>query len=399
MLYFSNPCKQTASVVVACCCLSLSACHDDDRSANDLPLSEDIQPVSASDLQDEPLVSSNENPDSSEPGDDSDVVSANDSGEGGEDSSGADTSSADDEGNAEGEQKAENITALAADTDELSTLVSALESVNLDTVLADTSQVFTVFAPTNEAFAALGEDTFAELLNDSEALTRVLLNHVIIGESVDSETAISLAGTTITSEISVDLGVAFDGEQLTINGAVVSLADVFAENGVVHVIDRVLVPPAETNDDDDTTANGSARNIVETAIEAGSFSILVEALQATELDAVLSDEEALFTVFAPTDDAFEALGAERLQNLLSYPDLLRPILLRHVIPNAEVNAAQAFALAGETVDTAAEGRSVSITVQEGELFIDNAAVVTTDIQTSNGIIHVIDAVICRTCAE
>lgn len=385
MPFLSSRYRQATSIAAAMCLLLLTACHDDDRTANDLPVPESEPSTTASDLtgDDTPATT-----DDSE--DDAAVIAVSPATDTSNDTT-EDDDAAPSEDNDEVE---ETITDLAVATEDLSTLVSALQAAGLDSILADDSETFTVFAPTNAAFEALGEEALAGLLDDPDALSRVLLNHVIIGQSVDSETAISLSGTTQTNASSEDLGIAFNEGSLTINNATVTQADVVASNGVVHVIDQVLIPPAETD-----VTEEELPNIVETAINAGSFNTLVQALQATELDAVLADESRSFTVFAPTDEAFAALGSVRLENLLMYPDLLSPILLRHVLPDIAVSAAQAFSLVGQSVDTAAEDRQIAISLQDGQLFVDGSQVVTTDIQTSNGVIHVIDAVICKTCEE
>jgi len=119
---------------------------------------------------------------------------------------------------------------------------------------------------------------------------------------------------------------------------------------------------------------------------------LVTALQATALDSVLADHSGIFTVFAPTDDAFAALGQDTINALLNDTDTLSEILLTHVISGMTIDAVTAFSLTGGSVETAS-GSSVTLAIRNGALFINNARVVQTDIKAENGIIHVLDAVI------
>ena len=121
-------------------------------------------------------------------------------------------------------------------------------------------------------------------------------------------------------------------------------------------------------------SSGTLPNIVDTAVAAGSFTTLVAALQATGLDAVLADESATFTVFAPTDDAFATLGADTITALLGDTDTLSDILLYHVISGAAVDSTTAISLAGSNVETA-NGDEISLTVTDGSLFINDAQVI------------------------
>jgi uncharacterized surface protein with fasciclin (FAS1) repeats len=131
-------------------------------------------------------------------------------------------------------------------------------------------------------------------------------------------------------------------------------------------------------------------DIVDTAIQAGSFNTLVAAVQAAGLEATLRSEGP-FTVFAPTDAAFAKLPAGTVETLLmpENKDQLVSILTYHVLPGAVMSSD----IAGKTLDVATvEGSMVSIDATDG-VMIDNATVITADIETSNGVIHVIDTVI------
>lgn len=137
-----------------------------------------------------------------------------------------------------------------------------------------------------------------------------------------------------------------------------------------------------------THATTASNNIVETAVSAGSFNTLVAAVQAADLADTLAGEGP-YTVFAPTDEAFAKLPEGTIEHLLANPDQLREILLYHVVPG-RVTASQVVTLSNATT---AQGSDVNIRVAGGSVMIDNATVTATDIETSNGVIHVIDTVI------
>ncbi len=290
-----------------------------------------------------------------------------------------------------------NIVQTAVDAGSFNTLAAALGATGLDAVLADESRQFTVFAPTDDAFEALGQDTINALLADPEALTDILLYHVLADANVDSATAISLAGTAVQAANEDDLQISLSDGNLFINTSQVISADVVATNGTIHVIDTVLLPPA--GDDGANQGDGAGEpvepqlsNIVDTALAAGSFNTLAAALEATGLVGVLADEKATFTVFAPTDDAFAALGQDTIDALLADPDTLRDILLYHVVSGQAVNAETAISLAGSSV-TMANGDDTELSLAAGQLFVNESTVVATDVAASNGIIHVLDAVL------
>ena len=134
--------------------------------------------------------------------------------------------------------------------------------------------------------------------------------------------------------------------------------------------------------------HGSQKDIVDTAIEAGSFNTLVTAVQAAGLVETLKGDGP-FTVFAPTDEAFAAIPEADLEALLADKEALTAVLTYHVVPG-KVMAADVVELDSATT---VQGSDVDIEVSDGGVMVDGANVVTTDIETSNGVIHVIDAVI------
>jgi transforming growth factor-beta-induced protein len=262
------------------------------------------------------------------------------------------------------------------------TLVAAVQAAGLVDTLKGAGP-FTVFAPTDEAFAKLPAGTVENLLKPEnlETLKNVLLYHVVSGNvmaadvvTLDGKTADTVAGSAVN--ISVKDGKVFLNENVE-----VIITDIVTSNGVIHVIDTVLLPPAKLAD------------IVDTAVADGRFTTLVAAVQAAGLVDTLKGAGP-FTVFAPTDEAFAKLPAGTVENLLKPENLetLKNVLLYHVV-SGNVMAADVVTLDGKTADTVA-GSAVNISVKDGKVFLnENVQVIITDIVTSNGVIHVIDTVL------
>lgn len=269
------------------------------------------------------------------------------------------------------------------------TLVAALQATGLDETLANENATFTVFAPTDAAFALLGQEAIDGLLADTDTLSAILTYHVLDSE-VNSTAAIGAAGTKVATVNGASVGLSLDGDNLLVNTATVTTVDLQTDNGIIHVIDAVLMPPEAMMD--------STSNIVETAVAAGDFTTLVAALEATGLDATLADEEAEFTVFAPTDAAFAMIDAAVLDRLLENPDDLSAILLQHVVAGS-VDSVTAYTLNGQSAPTAAGTTEMPVTIpvainsSTDMLTFGGAQIVTKDIYANNGVIHVIDMVV------
>jgi len=273
-----------------------------------------------------------------------------------------------------------NIVETAIAAGGFETLVAAVSAAGLVDALSGEGP-FTVFAPTDEAFAALPAGTIDTLLADpSGDLTQILLYHVLGLKAMAADVTDSLEVETLqggTVKFSVVDGV------VKINDATIIVTDIEASNGVIHVIDAVIFPPAEEE------AAMPTMNIVETAVAAGGFETLVAAVSAAGLVDALSGEGP-FTVFAPTDEAFAALPAGTIDTLLADPtgDLTQ-ILLYHVLG---IKAMAADVTDGLEVETL-QGGAVKFSIVDGVVKINDATIVITDIEASNGVIHVIDAVI------
>ena len=263
------------------------------------------------------------------------------------------------------------------------TLVAAVQAAELVDTLKGEGP-FTVFAPTDDAFAALPEGTLDSLLlpENKQALTDILLYHVVAGKVMAADVVGLSSATTVLGQdlaINVDMGNVYLNESVQ-----VIITDIETSNGVIHVIDAVLLPPT------DETAS-EANTIVDVAVTDGRFTTLVAAVQAAELVETLSGEGP-FTVFAPTDDAFAALPAGTLDSLLlpENKQALTDILLYHVVAG-KVMAAD---VVGLTSAPTVLGADITIAVRDGNVFLnDTVQVIITDIETSNGVIHVIDAVL------
>jgi uncharacterized surface protein with fasciclin (FAS1) repeats len=232
---------------------------------------------------------------------------------------------------------------------------------------------FTVFAPTDAAFAALPEGTVEALLEDPTGdLAQILLYHVVGAKALSSSLE---DGQMITTLQGKDVKVKIEDGKVYINDAMVTVADVMADNGVVHVIDAVLLPP-----------NGSIAAFIKANESLG---MLAAALKETGLDEILSGKGP-FTLFAPTDAAFNAhVSGVNAQGLKSASSDLTELLLYHVV---ETEALSSGLFDGQKVKTV-QGDELEISFVNGDVYVNDAKVVMADVKTGNGVIHVIDAVL------
>ena len=276
-----------------------------------------------------------------------------------------------------------NLVALAQSNPNLSILVEAVVAADLQGTLAGTGP-FTVFAPTNAAFAALLTElgiSKADLLANKPLLTAVLTYHVLPARVLKSGVPLGKAITTVQGGIfKIDqVGSDFvitDGRNRT---AKITATDIAAANGVVHVIDRVILP--------------ADKNIVETAQAIPDFSILVEAVVAANLQGTLSGAGP-FTVFAPTNAAFADLLTElgvSKADLLADTALLTKVLTYHVLAGRVLKADVVPGTQPATVEGETFSIDASLVVTDKRM--RTAHIVATDVLTSNGVIHVLDKVI------
>ena len=276
-----------------------------------------------------------------------------------------------------GDEPLADIVDTAISAGKFNTLVAALQAADLVETLKGEGP-FTVFAPTDKAFETLPAGTVEDLLKpaNKSKLAAILTYHVISGE-IMSKDLLKLNSTSTVQGSSVSLGLALD------NARVVQ-ADIQCSNGVIHVIDSVILPREKT------TEKPSKEDIIDTAVSAGSFKTLAAALQAANLIETLKGKGP-FTVFAPTDAAFAKLPQGTVESLLqpSNKDKLTQILTYHVVPGI-VNADEVMK---SSYLRTVQGQPVSVNISNGKCMIDNASVIKADIYCSNGVIHVIDSVI------
>ncbi len=323
---------------------------------------------------------------------------------------------------------------------QFNTLVAAVKAAGLVETLAGPGP-FTVFAPTDAAFAKLPRATLNALLANPDQLRAILTYHVVPGRVLAADVVGLTSATSVQGE---PISIAVRDGKVFLNGnSQVVTTDIPATNGVIHVIDTVILPPSIAGAPAPAPAPGAhgpsvpagseayvvaagdnltriARrfgttvqalrdannisgdvifigqrlvvptpNIVTRATAAGNFNTLLAAVRAAGLVDTLNGPGP-FTVFAPTDAAFAKLPAGTLNSLLANPDQLRQILLYHVV-SGRVLAADVVGLSSAT---SVQGSPIAISVSGGQVTLNgNSRVIATDITASNGVIHVIDTVI------
>lgn len=285
----------------------------------------------------------------------------------------------------------DNIVDIAATNKNFSTLYSAIIAAGLADTLASADSEFTVFAPTNAAFNAVeaaNPGTLAALLADPKgALTTILTYHVVPGRLTAADV---LAAKTLKTVQGEELAVTVKNGEAYVNGAKITATDVPAKNGIVHVINGVLLPkavteapPAPGRSEAEKGVDMSDKTIAEIAV-AGGFNELVKALTAAGLVDVFT-KPGNYTVFAPTDEAFQALGDVNLTK-----EQLTNILLFHVVGD-QLKRDQIAT--DDYIPTLSDGKRIVVN-RDGSHIIDvsGAKLLVTDIQASNGTIHVIDSV-------
>lgn len=263
-------------------------------------------------------------------------------------------------------------TAVAAGS--FKTLAAALDAAGLVDTLKGKGP-FTVFAPTDEAFSKLPKGTVKKLLEpgNKQQLIDVLTYHVVKGR-VPAAKVVKLSGATTVNGQRVDILVE-DGK-VKVDNANVLKTDIECKNGIIHVIDNVILPAGD--------------NIPATAVKSGKFKTLVAAAKAAGLVEALSGKGP-FTVFAPTDEAFAKLPKGTVEALLKPENKakLASILKYHVV-QGRVYSTDALA-AGKAKTL--QGDAVRIAVKNKKAMVNDANLVATDLDASNGVIHVIDSVI------
>tara|TARA_B100001093_G_scaffold1194_1_gene1225 strand:- start:30314 stop:31804 length:1491 start_codon:yes stop_codon:yes gene_type:complete len=327
---------------------------------------------------------------------------------------------------------------VAGSTDH-TTLKTAIDACSLNGVLSGPGP-FTLFAPTDAAFNLLPAGTVTALLNDIPQLTDILKHHVV-SDSIMSSTltngqiVTTLLGTDVTVTINANGGVLIDN-------ALVTVADQLADNGVVHIIDAVLLPPKDCkgitngtamvdtcgtchqayiynfithqvvfvdnannllvgidydpsteivvlpNDASSPYWNDCPNTVYDIVVGSTDHTTLKTAIDACSLDGVLSGPGP-FTLFAPTDAAFNLLPAGTVTALLNDIPQLTDILKHHVVSDSVMSST----LTNGQIVTTLFGTDVTVTINANGVFIDNAQVTVADQLADNGVVHIIDAVL------
>jgi transforming growth factor-beta-induced protein len=276
---------------------------------------------------------------------------------------------------AHAQQKTIVETAVAAGN--FNTLVTAVKAAGLVETLSGHSQ-FTVFAPTDAAFAKVDPATLQSLLKpeNKSQLTQVLTYHLVSGRVAARDAYDLNSAPTVNGQ---RLPIDFKGASLKVGGATITVTDIQCSNGVIHVIDAVMLPKLDT--------------IPATAASTGQFKTLLAAVGAAGLGDVLSGPGP-FTVFAPNDEAFASLPAGTVESLLKPENKqqLIDILKYHVVSgrvydNDAVKAGKATTLLG---------RSIEVNFSAAGLKINDASVIAKNIETSNGVVHMINTVLIPT---
>jgi transforming growth factor-beta-induced protein len=314
------------------------------------------------------------------------------------------------------------VASATSDTPEFTTLLTAIEAADPAVLeaLSSNEEIFTVFAPTDAAFAtlfdALGEEAVADLLADPEALTEILLFHVHNGSSISAEQisqVFNVFGTDITLPLNTMNGQSIDltydeTQGVMVNGALLVTTDVMATNGIIHVIDVVILPESR---DIVTIFNSFSSQ------QPPQFSNLYGAIYAAELAETLSDPEAMYTVFAPIDSAFASLDADTMA--LVGADLVGTLtyhVVEGIVSTAALNdiffnlgtegyEAPAWFVGYDETTNAMEiltvnGQTIVITstsIIDGT--VNDANIVQLDVDASNGVIHIIDGVLVPSTGE
>ena len=258
------------------------------------------------------------------------------------------------------------------------TLETAVLAAGLEGTLSGEGP-FTVFAPTDAAFAAVDPDVLNSLLADPQgALTDVLTFHVVAGVAESSNVS---DGTAISSLLGQNLTFSFNDDGVFINDAMITVLDIKTDNGVVHVIDAVLIPEPRANRVEGTIMDVVSTSPVHTQLDA--------LIRAAGLDDELSSDGP-FSLFAPTDDAIAALPSEVTSALLADPTgALADVLLYHAVSGVAASEVLSDGLKFSNL----AGENLTVSINDDGIFIDNAKVTMADIFTDNGVVHVIDAVI------
>jgi transforming growth factor-beta-induced protein len=252
------------------------------------------------------------------------------------------------------------------------TLIAAVTAAGLADDLA-TGGPFTVFAPTDDAFAALPPGTVESLLGDIPALQNILLYHVLDGSKTAYELLWKRSAETLQGE---EVAISLNRSGIFINKSPLISPNVKAPNGIIHVIGAVLLPPPPES------------NLIETLEKDGRFTTLLAALEIAGLKDTVATG-GVFTIFAPTDDAFAALPPGTVESLVTNIPALKNILLYHAVEGSQSSKELLRERRVETL----QGSNVRVYKWRNGVFVNRSQVITADVTASNGTIHAINQVL------
>ncbi|XP_048777788.2 transforming growth factor-beta-induced protein ig-h3-like [Ostrea edulis] len=254
------------------------------------------------------------------------------------------------------------------------TLISLVQQAGLADALLGGE--FTIFAPTNAAFSKLPQSTFDSLQKDTTALANILKYHVVKGSIHKADASNELQLETLAGT-KIRFNIYSHNKAVTVEGSKITHFDLTASNGIVHVIDTVMMPP-----------QGS---IVDLVAGNSDLSTLLSKVQSAGLAGALQGDA--LTVFAPTNAAFARLGSHVLDNLRRNPHLLKEILEYHVVPHTEYSAGLYNREHLRTLDTHHDIIRLSVSSAGGVTLNLNSHVTKADISATNGVVHIIDHVL------
>ena len=276
----------------------------------------------------------------------------------------------------------QNVAEVALSDPQFTTLVKAVIAAGLPDALKDPKATLTVFAPTDAAFAKLPKATLDGLLADPAKLKTVLLYHVV-GAKITSKDVKGMGGHGSPKTLNgATINVTTINGSVYVNDAKVIKADIPSSNGVIHAIDTVLLPPDMM----------MMSTVAATAMVEPMFNTLSALVTQAGLGDALKDPKATLTVFAPTDEAFAKLPKATVDALLKDKKKLQAVLLYHVI-GSKISSKDVMGMGGKGTPKTLNGAMVNVTTIDGSVYVNEAKVIKADVQTGNGVIHVIDRVL------
>lgn len=284
---------------------------------------------------------------------------------------------------AEGEESQTLLAVIQANS-QLNDFETLIEAAGLADNL-ETDGPFTVFAPTNAAMAS-----FEMLSTNSEAtVTEILLYHLINGQYTSQDL---IAHSTLPTLLGEHVAITVRGGEIILNNmdnpVTITTTDVETENGVIHMVDTVLVPPVNSLI---TTQRGSRTQTLDEVLAAdGRFTTFLSLMETADLEAELANLAHSYTVFAPTDEAFAKLSEEQLDQLLTDREMLNTILSYHLVGDRlSINQ-----IATDDYIPTVEGRPLIVSTDENlQVFLNGQPFADFNILAANGVIHAVDTVL------